>query len=96
MGINGKLLLWLEDFLVSRLMKVGIRGIYSQLQAVLSGVPQGSMLAPLLFLLFINELPSWIMNEMRMFADDTKLWCGINKDSDGATLQQDNDYLTTW
>ena len=75
---------------------IEIHGTYSQLQAVLSGVPQGSVLGPLLFLLFINELPTWIMNEMRMFANDTKLWCQINKDSDGATLQQDIDYLTTW
>ena len=96
LGINGKLLLWIEDFLVSRTMKVGIRGTFSQLQAVLSGVPQGSVLGPLLFLLFINELPTWIINEMRMFADDTKLWCRIKKKSDGVTLQQDIDYLSKW
>ena len=76
-------------------MKVGIRGTYSQLQAVLSGVPQGSVLGPLLFILFINELPTWIVNDMRMFADDTKLWCRIKKESNCVTLQQDVDYLTT-
>jgi len=79
LGINGRLLLWIEDFLVSRTMKVGISGTFSKLQAVLSGVPQGSVLGPLLFLLFINELPTWITNEIRMFADDTKLWCRIKK-----------------
>jgi len=41
---------------------------------VLSGVLQG----PLLFLLFVNELPSWIISDMKMFADDTKVWCRIN------------------
>jgi len=60
-------------------MKVGIRGTFSQLQAVLSGVPQGSVLGLFLFLLFINELPTWIINEIRMFADNTKLWCRIKK-----------------
>jgi len=95
-GINGKLLLWLEDFLVSRTMKVGVRGTFSQLHAVLSGVPQGSVLGPLLFILFVNELPTWIVNEMKIFADDTKLWCRIKKESDAVTLQQDIDRLSTW
>lgn len=95
-GISGRLLLWLEDFLVSRTMKVGVRGAFSQLQAVLSGVPQGSVLGPLLFLLFVNELPTWILNNIRMFDDDTKLWCRIKQESDDVTLQQNIDYLSTW
>ena len=94
-GINGKLLLWLEDFLVSRTMKVGVCGTFSPLHAVLSGVPQGSVLGPLLFILFVNELPTWIVNEMRIFADDTKLWCRIKKQSDAVTFQQDIDRLST-
>jgi len=95
-GINSRLLVWLEDFLVSRTMKVGIRGAFSELQEVLSGVPQGSVLELLLFLLFVNELPTWIINDMRMLADDTKLWCRIRKDTDSVTLQQDIDFLSTW
>ena len=54
-------------------MTVSIRGSYSELFLVLSGVPQGLVLGPLLFLLFVNELPQWIVNRMHMFADDTKL-----------------------
>ena len=61
-GIKGKLRAWLEDFLMSRTMTVGVRGALSQLQAVLSGVPQGSVIGPRLFLLFVNELPNWIKN----------------------------------
>jgi len=78
-------------------MKVGVRGTFSQLQAVglLSGVPQCSVVGPL-FLLFINELLTWIINEIKMFADDTKIWCRIKIESDGVTLQQDIDYLSTW
>ena len=90
----------LEDFRVLRTMKVGIHGTLSQLQAVLSGVLPGSVLWPLLFLLFVTELPTWIINDMRMFADVTKIWCRIKKQSDGGTLQQYTDYLSalsnTW
>ena len=63
---------------------------------VLSGVPQGSVLGPLLFLMFVNELPLWIQNEMRMFADDTKIWCKIktdNKNSSGDEIANVN-FLT--
>jgi len=85
-GIKGKLRAWLEDFLMSRTMTVGVRGAFSQLQAVLSGVPQGSVIGPLLFLLFVNELPNWIKNELRMFADDTKIWCPIKTAADSITF----------
>ena len=54
------------------------------------------VLGPLLFLMFVNELPLWIKNELRMFADDTKIWCKIMSEKDGATLQEDLDNLTIW
>jgi len=96
LGIKGKLLQWLESFLTSRTMRVGKRGTFSLIQLVLSGVPQGSVLGPLLFLMFVNELPLWIKNEIRMFADDTKLWCRINTEEDSAALQEDLDKLSSW
>ena len=95
-GINGKLLQRLDDFLTSRTMKVGLRGTFSQLLEVLSGVPQGSVLGPLLFLLYVNELPSWIKCDMKMFADDTKLWCRIKTDAENVVLQADLDSLQSW
>jgi len=41
---------------------------------VITGIPQGTVLGPLLFLIYVNNLPDWIKNDMRMFADDTKIW----------------------
>ena len=75
---------WIESFLTSRKMTVGIRGrgTFSEETEVISGVPQGSVLGPLLFLLFVNDLPRWIVNSMKMFADDTRLWCRIETESD--------------
>jgi len=74
-------------------MKVGLRETFSQLLQVLSGVPQGSVLGPLLFLLYVNELPSWIKCDMKMFADDTKLWRRISTIADSRILQEELDSL---
>ena len=75
---------------------IGLRGTFSELMEVLSGVPQGSVLGPLLFLLYVNELPECIKCDTKMFADDTKLWCKITKDEDSCILQDDLDKLKTW
>jgi hypothetical protein len=94
--IKGKLLVWIADFLKSRSMRVELRGVLSELIDVLSGVPQGSVLGPLLFFLYVNELPNWIKNNMRMFADDTKVWKTITEISDGVSLQEDLNRLSEW
>ena len=74
-----------------------LSGTFSQLLEVLTGVPQGSVLGPLLFLLFVNELPSWIISDMKMFADDAKVWCRIKTETDRITLQElDLDHLQLW
>jgi hypothetical protein len=96
LGIQDKLLRWIEQFLTARTLKVGVRGSFSELIKVLSGVPQGSVLGPLLFLLFVNDLPDWIVSSLKMFADDTKLWREMSSESESSILQKDLDSLTDW
>jgi len=73
-GIDGRLLNWLKDFLTLRKMRVGINGSFLSWADVLSGVPQGSILGPILFLIYVNDIADLMSNSIRLFADDTKIW----------------------
>ena len=95
-GIQGEVLGWIKAFLCDRRQRVAVRGAFSDWLAVLSGIPQGSVLGPLLFVLYINDLPDNIRSEVFMFADDTKVFREIRDDTDRATLQADLDELQTW
>ena len=95
-GVGGKLLTWIKAFLSDRNMRVSVNGSLSAWVEVLSGVPQGSVLGPLLFLIFVNDLPLWIVNSIKMFADDTKMWKVISKAEDSDQLQQDLCKLANW
>ena len=95
-GIGGNIIHWIEQFLTNRQQKVSVRGTESEWADVLSGVPQGSVLGPLLFVLFINDLPDHIKSDINMFADDTKIYAKINNDNDKLHLQEDLDNLHTW
>jgi len=86
MGLGSGLTKWIGSFLTNRLMRVLVNGQGSPWIAVISGVPQGSVLGPLLFLLFVNELPEWIKTNIRLFADDTKLWTQISRPEDAVKL----------
>ena len=94
-GIEGRLLGWLRDFLADREQRVVVNGTRSSTAKVTSGVPQGSVLGPVLFLLFINDLPKGISNSIKMFADDTKLF-SMPSAVDDDSLQTDLDLLQDW
>ena len=104
-GINGKILNWIKDFLSNRKQRVVIRGKESSWRDVTSGVPQGSVLGPILFLIFINDLPTELLSKLSLFADDSKLFSRIiaNKNNTnpggtdgGASLQGDLDRVVEW
>ena len=73
LGVNGNSLLWFKNYLSNRLQFVSINGFESSLLSILTGVPQGSILGPLLFLIYINDLPLYSNLISNLFADDTAL-----------------------
>ena len=81
-GIKGILLEWFKNFLNGRQQRVVINGKTSDWTNLLSGIPQGSILGLILFIIFINDLPGVIGNVCKLFADDCKLYKNIKSEAD--------------
>ena len=94
-GMRGMTLEWAKSFLSSRTQEVILEGKKSSPVPMTSGVPQGSVLAPILFLCCINDLPNQVSSTVRLFADDFLLYHNINTAHDAETLQEDIDKLQT-
>ena len=97
-GINADVIAWIEAFLSSRRQRVKINNVFSEWAPVLSGIPQGSILGPLLFIIYINDLVDSCSNgsELYLYADDAKLFRHILSDLDSGLLQRDLDNLSNW
>ena len=95
-GITGNLLKWLKNFLNERKQRVVINGKSSKWSDVLSGIPQGSILGPLLFIIYINDLPGVVGSVCKLFADNCKLYHNIKSVADMKELQEDIERLCKW
>jgi len=95
-GIAGKILTWIEFWLKNRKQRVLVNGQFSSWEEVLSGVPQGSVLGPLLFLIFINDLDTDILSKLCKFADDTKIGRTVGTEQEVNILRRELNKLHTW
>ena len=100
-GINALLLDWLTNYLTDRKQRVVIPGGTSDWEFINAGVPQGSILGPLLFLLYINDIVTDIHSSVRLFADDTSLYIIVDDPTDAAEqlnidLETINRWAETW
>ena len=95
-GINGNILHWIKSFLHGRTQRVVVEGSYSSPCPVTSGVPQGSVLGPILFLIYINDISNNIHSQLRLFADDCLVYRIIQSSGDHLILQDDFNTLTSW
>ena len=95
-GIEGNILKWIEDFLKERRQRVVLNGKYSSWKKVISGIPQGSVLGPVLFIIYVNDMPDSLNSFCKIFADDTKLYTAVENKRDQIKLQRDLIKLCKW
>ena len=96
-GISGNLLKFFKSYLYNRKQRVVLNGAYSEYSLIESGVPQGSVLGPLLFLIYINDLEVGLKSKVKFFADDTMLYNIVNVPSEAADeLNRDLEIIQRW
>ena len=96
-GITGKLYRWLECFLTDRVQQVIVDGVSSSFAIVISGVPQGTVLGPLLFIVFVDDMSEVVKHSiLKLFADDSKLSKAIRSMLDQILLQEDVNAILLW
>ena len=97
-GVAGRLLSWFDFYITGRTQRVVLEGASSQWTPVTSGVPQASLLGPLLFVLFINDLPDVVKPEVKagLYADDTKIYSAVQLVPDCVAVQESLSNLDVW
>ena len=74
-GVKGDLINWIQSFLSGRTLSVNVQGVASKWNIVIIGIPQGSVIGPILFVIFINDMPDNVKYSMcKLFADDCKMY----------------------
>ena len=99
-GLSQNIIEWIGSFLTGRRQRVCVNGYFSKWAPVTSGIPQGSVLGPLLFVLYINDMPDDmpddIISDIYLFADDTKLFNNTKNQANSKILQEDLNKLKAW
>ena len=95
-GMRNSIINWVEQWLTDRRQRVVVDGEVSSWKSVLSGVPQGSVLGPILLFVYINDLEEGVTGKIMKFADDTKLFRKVKEIGDKRNLQNDIDKLVKW
>ena len=95
-GLCGKVLSWLKGFLLDRYQRAMLNGSFSSWCPVTSGVPQGSVLGPLLFTLYINDIPNIVHTNLSFFTDDSQAYAIIKSLEDSQQLQANLDSIQYW
>ena len=98
LGIRGSLLAWFQSYLTDRKRRAVLQGICSEWLPVSSGVPQGSILSPLLFLVYCNDISSYVKENstLALFADDSKLYQPLLFPTSSTLLQDDLSNIAKW
>ena len=97
-GVTGNMLAWIRSFLSNRSQCVRVDDDLSSWKPVKSGIPQGSVLGPILFVIFINDMPDMVHNLCQLFADDAKVYCSVDlrNEESNKSLQNDLNALVDW
>ena len=96
-GVTGEVLAWFKCYLLNRKQRVVLPGAVSDWTSICGGVPQGSLIGPLLFLLYINDIVTDFGLNIRLFADDTSLYIVVDNPVEAAnSLNNDLDNFTQW
>ena len=95
-GIHGSTLRWILSFLSNRQQAVAVNGSLSSLEQVTSGVPQGSVLGPALFLLYINDINQHLQSDIRLFADDSIIYKEMTDGTLHLTITSSRKILSPW
>lgn len=96
LNLDSNVLTWVRNFLTNRSQFVTVNQSDSPMSKVLSGVPQGSVIGPLLFLIYINDLPAKLHSSINLYADDCVIYREISNTNDANVLQNDLDTITRW
>ena len=95
-GIADPLLSWIKAFLSQRKQRVVVDGVNSSWASVMSGIPQGSVLGPTLFVMFVNDLPDTTASKTQLYADDAKIYAPVLNPASSQVLQQDLSNIQKW